>query len=289
MLTTSRLQRTIARATAVRGIGFILGSDVTLRFLPSGADSGIVFSRIDLPGRPTVRASIGNVVPRKRRTALERGSAVVEMVEHVMAALAGLQIDNCLIEIDAPDTPGLDGSSLAYVQALTAAGTTLLNRPRVVLEIDRPVAVREGATTLVAQPVAGPVLELVYHLEYPPEHPIGSQKFELAVSPEAFRDELAGSRTFLLEAEARELRRAGIGKRATEADLLVFGPAGPLGNSLRHPDECARHKVLDLVGDLALLEMDVHGRLIAHRSGHQQNASLVRLLAEMAGADRSAA
>jgi UDP-3-O-acyl-N-acetylglucosamine deacetylase len=194
-----------------------------------------------------------------------------------------------LIEVDAPETPGLDGSSLAYVEALTAAGTTLLDHPRPALMIEQHTAVRDGATLLLAQPAAGSVLELEYHLEYPAGHPIGSQSFELAVSPETFRNELAASRTFLLEAEAQELRRTGIGKRATESDLLVFGPEGVLGNSLRQPNECARHKMLDLVGDLALLEMDVHGRLIAHRSGHQHNASLVRLLAGMARSDRSAA
>ncbi len=115
MLTAKRSTRTIARETEVRGVGFIHGRDVALRFRPAEADTGVVFVRTDLPGRPAVRAHIRYVVPRQRRTTIQHGEATVEMVEHVLAALAGLQIDNCLIEIDAPETPGCDGSSQAFV------------------------------------------------------------------------------------------------------------------------------------------------------------------------------
>ncbi len=130
MLTARRLQRTIAQDAEVRGIGFLQGLDVTLRFRPAPADAGIAFVRTDLPGNPHVPAHIDYVVPSQRRTTLRAGEAVVEMVEHVMAALAGLQIDNCRIEIDAPETPGCDGSSLAFTEALRAAGTRALDRPR---------------------------------------------------------------------------------------------------------------------------------------------------------------
>ena len=130
MHTARRLQRTIARETEVRGVGFIQGSDVALRFRPAAADTGVVFVRTDLPGRPAVRARIANVIPRQRRTTIQQGEAVVEMVEHVMAALAGLRVDNCRIEIDAPETPGCDGSSRAFCEAIAAAGTVELDRDR---------------------------------------------------------------------------------------------------------------------------------------------------------------
>jgi UDP-3-O-[3-hydroxymyristoyl] N-acetylglucosamine deacetylase/3-hydroxyacyl-[acyl-carrier-protein] dehydratase len=288
MLTARRLQRTIARETEIQGVGFIFGTDVSMRFRPAGADSGVVFVRIDLPERPAVRAHITNVIPRQRRTTLQQGAASVEMVEHVMAALAGLRIDNCTIEIDAPETPGCDGSSRAFVEALSQAGTVELDRPRETLVIDRPVAVHEGGAVLAAHPGPGEGLVLSYNLDYGPSSPIGSQSFFVDVSPETFRGELATSRTFLLEAEAQALRAAGIGARTRPSDLLIFGPEGVIDNTLRYPDECARHKILDMVGDLALLDKDLSGHVVAHRSGHQLNAVLVRKLIESAGSEHSA-
>jgi UDP-3-O-[3-hydroxymyristoyl] N-acetylglucosamine deacetylase/3-hydroxyacyl-[acyl-carrier-protein] dehydratase len=123
-------------------------------------------------------------------------------------------------------------------------------------------------------------LELAYDLDYGTGNPIGRQSLTVALSPESFTAGLAPSRTFLLESEARALRQAGVGTRASEADLLIFGPEGPIGNSLRFPDECVRHKILDMVGDLALLGRDLVGRVVAHRSGHSLNAALVRALLE---------
>jgi UDP-3-O-[3-hydroxymyristoyl] N-acetylglucosamine deacetylase/3-hydroxyacyl-[acyl-carrier-protein] dehydratase len=280
MLTAKRLQRTIARETEVRGVGFIHGSDVAMRFRPAGADHGVVFVRTDLPERPAVRAHIRNVVSRQRRTTIEQGAASVEMIEHVMAALAGLRVDNCTIEINAPETPGCDGSSRAFVDVLNDAGMVELDRERETLVIDRPLAVREGKAVLAAHPGGGDGLVLGYHLDYGRTSPIGTQSFFLDVSPESFREELAASRTFLLEAEADALRAAGIGARTKASDLLIFGREGVIDNVLRYPDECVRHKILDMVGDLALLERDITGHVVAHRSGHQLNAALVRKLIE---------
>jgi UDP-3-O-[3-hydroxymyristoyl] N-acetylglucosamine deacetylase/3-hydroxyacyl-[acyl-carrier-protein] dehydratase len=286
MLTAKRLQRTIARETELRGVGFIYGSDVAMRFRPAGPDHGVVFLRTDLPERPAVRAHIRNVVPRQRRTTIEQGPASVEMIEHVMAALAGLRIDNCTIEINAPETPGCDGSSRAFVAALNDAGTVELDRERETLVIDQPLSVREGKAVLAAHPGASEGLVLGYHLDYGRASPIGTQSLFLDLSPETFRDELAPSRTFLLEAEADALRAAGIGGRTTAADLLIFGREGVIDNVLRYPDECVRHKILDMVGDLALLEKDISGHVVAHRSGHQLNAALVRKLIEAVEQER---
>lgn len=280
MVTTRRLQRTIAREAMVQGVGFLQGADVSLRFRPAEAGTGVLFLRSDLPGRPVVPAHIDNVIPRQRRTTIQRGEATVEMVEHVMAALAGLRVDNCLVEIDAPETPGCDGSSQAFVEALNEAGIVELNKEREMLVIDRPITVREGQAVLTAHPGDGTSLVLSYQLDYGRQTPIGAQSLFVDVSPETFREELAPSRTFLLETEARALREAGIGARTTETDLLIFGPDGPIGNQLRFPDECVRHKILDMVGDLALLARDLCGHVVAHRSGHQLNAALVRKLVE---------
>lgn len=278
MLVSKRAQRTLAREAEVGGVGFFLGADVRMRFLPAEPDAGVRFVRTDLPGRPSVAARIDNVVPAQRRTAVQDGPARVEMIEHVMAALSGMQVDNCTIEIDAAECPGLDGSSRAYVEMIDSVGVVDQGRPRRALALERSFVVREGDAVLAAHPGGADGLTLSYHLDYGPSSPIGSQGFLLAMTPETFRDQVSACRTFLLEQEAKALRALGIGLRTTEADVLLFGPDGVVGNRLRFADECARHKVLDMVGDLALLGMDLHGFVVAHRSGHHTNASLVRKL-----------
>jgi UDP-3-O-[3-hydroxymyristoyl] N-acetylglucosamine deacetylase/3-hydroxyacyl-[acyl-carrier-protein] dehydratase len=278
MLTAKRPQRTLARATEVRGVGFFHGAEVTLRFHPAGPDSGVVFQRVDLPDCPSISAQIGNVTPSQRRTAIRHGSAQVEMIEHVMAALAGMEIDNCRIEIDAAECPGCDGSSRVFVEVFDDAGTVEQDRPRQALVIERSLTVRDGDAILAAHPGPADKLTLSYHLDYGRDSVIGSQSLLVSVAPDSFRTELAASRTFLLESEARALQAAGIGSRATAADVLIFGPDGVIGNTLRYRDECVRHKILDMVGDLALLGMDLQGFVVAHRSGHHTNAALVRKL-----------
>jgi UDP-3-O-[3-hydroxymyristoyl] N-acetylglucosamine deacetylase/3-hydroxyacyl-[acyl-carrier-protein] dehydratase len=287
MSIVSRSQRTIAHEALVRGISFLSGLDVVLRFRPAEAGSGIVFLRADLPDRPTVPALVKQVVPRQRRTTIQRGPAIVEMVEHVMAALAGLQVDNCAIEIDGPETPGCDGSSRAFAEALVGAGFVEQDAIREVLVIDRALTVREGDSILTAFPGETGRMVLAYQLDYGPKTSIGRQSFFVDVHPESFRNELAASRTFLLESEVEGLRKAGIGSRSTERDLLIFGPDGVIGNELRFLDECARHKTLDLLGDLALIGKDLSGHVVAHRSGHSLNAELARKLIRAAERDHS--
>lgn len=281
MLKATRRQRTIARPAEVRGIGFFHGADVTVRFHPAEPDAGIVFRRVDLPDAPAIPARLDAVVPSQRRTTIRRGEASVEMIEHVMAALAGLQVDNAVVEIDAGECPGCDGSSHRFVEAIDEAGVVEQDRIRPSLVVEESMSIREGDAVLAVHP-PGPAggLTLSYHLDYGRGAPIPAQSYCVGLSAESFRTELAASRTFLLEAEAAALRAAGIGVRATEADLLLFGRDGVIGNSLRFPDECARHKVLDMVGDLALLGVDLHGFVVAYRSGHQTNAALARRLLE---------
>ncbi len=281
--TRTRRQRTLARPAVVRGVGFFHGADVTIRFHPAGTDEGIVFERSDLPGRPRIPARLEAVVPSPRRTTIRRGQASVEMIEHVMAALAGLQVDNVVVEIDSAECPGCDGSSRAFVEAIDAAGLVEQDADRAILSVDEPICVREGDAVLAFHP-PGPSggLTLSYHLDYGRGAPIPAQSYCAAITPESFRDEIASCRTFLLETEAQALRAAGIGTRTTEADVLLFGGSGVVGNTLRFADECARHKVLDMVGDLALVGADLQGFIVAHRSGHQTNAALGRKLIEAA-------
>jgi UDP-3-O-[3-hydroxymyristoyl] N-acetylglucosamine deacetylase/3-hydroxyacyl-[acyl-carrier-protein] dehydratase len=281
MLQAMRHERTLARTSAVRGVGFFHGADVAMRFHPAEAGAGITFSRIDLPGAPVLRAHIDNVIPSQRRTTIREGQASVEMIEHVMAAFAGLRIDNCFVEIDAGECPGCDGSSRAYVEAFEKAGIVEQHRKRPVIVLEEPIGIREGDATLAAHPGGNGRLTLSYHLDYGRDTPIRPQSVCLEINPESFRVELADSRTFVLETEANALRAHGIGLRTTPADLLIFGQHGIIDNALRYPDECARHKTLDLLGDLALIGCDLDAFVVAHRSGHHTNATLARKLLEV--------
>ncbi len=278
MLTTKRSQRTLASSHGSPRGRVLSGLGRHSAIQPCRARHGRGFPSRRLAGSAIVPARIGHVVPSSRRTTIQRGSAQVEMIEHVMAALAGSRIDNCLVEIDAPECPGCDGSSRVFVEVLEQAGAVEQDQPRKALAIERSFTVREGNATLAALPGSGDGLTLSYHLDYGPDSAIGSQSYLIDLTPPTFRKELAASRTFLLESEVQALRAAGIGTRATPADVLIFGQRGVVGNTLRFADECVRHKLLDMVGDLSLLGMDLHGFVVAHRSGHHTNASLVRRL-----------
>lgn len=280
-------QRTIAREAVVQGIGFFTGADVSLRFLPAEPDTGLVFFRSDLISAPPIPATIEHLLPQPRRTTLGNGGATVEMVEHVLAALTGLGIDQCRIEAHGPETPGCDGSSLAFVEALLDAGLVELDAPRITRRIEETLIIEDGPSRIVASPHPGDQLILSYELDYGENNPIGRQSFELTITPQSFHSELAPSRTFLLEAEAQALRALGMGARLSERDLLIIGDIGPIGNAYRFPDECVRHKMLDVLGDFTLLGCGLSGKIKAKRSGHHQNALMVRELLRGAPARHS--
>jgi UDP-3-O-[3-hydroxymyristoyl] N-acetylglucosamine deacetylase len=275
-----RYQRTIAEAAEVQGTGFLTGAHVRLRFLPAPAGTGVVFLRADLRARPVIPAQVAQVTGTARRTTIGRGQAQVGLVEHVLAALAGLRIDNCCVELNAPEPPGLDGSALGFVTALRNAGVTLQAARRPVWCVDHPVVVRRDGATLAIHPLPGDELRISYLLDYGPHSPIDWQMHSQVITAETFCNELAACRTFLLEDEAAELRRQGLGSRTTTSDLLVFGPRGVIDNQLRFANEPARHKCLDIVGDLALLGQDLRGHVVAYRSGHPLNVGLVQDLYE---------
>jgi UDP-3-O-acyl N-acetylglucosamine deacetylase len=240
----------------------------------------LVFVRTDVPGAPAIPAQVAQVSSVTRRTTLGQPPCQVELVEHVLAALAGLRIDNCVIEVDAPEPPGLDGSARAFVQALLAAGITPQDAAREIWRTARPITVAEGRATLTLHPMPLDRLRVSYLLNYGTGSPIPTQCHTHDVTPEHFHHGLDDCRTFLLLEEAEAFQRQGVGVQATPADLLVFGPQGLIGNRLRYADEPARHKILDLIGDLALLGRDLRGHVVAYRSGHALNIALVRRLHE---------
>jgi UDP-3-O-acyl N-acetylglucosamine deacetylase len=280
-----RRERTIRNSVEVRGVGFLTGRDVTLRFLPAATGTGIQFQRTDCPGTAPIPGRIEYAVPRERRTAIARNGTSIEMIEHVMACLAGLQIHNCLVELDAPEPPGMDGSSLAFAEAILSVGAVEQSSPRR-LFVSGPTSITgehgRDRSEITYRPVARPTLAISYHLDYGPRSPIRVQELTVEITPESFLSELAFCRTFVLEQEAIELRTAGYGARTSAKDLLVIGPNGPIDNALRAADEFARHKILDCLGDFALLGCEIHGHFCAYRSGHHLNRELVRRLLSVA-------
>jgi UDP-3-O-acyl-N-acetylglucosamine deacetylase len=234
--------------------------------------------RTDLRQRPVLSAQVEQVSGTQRRTILGRPPCEVGLVEHVLAALSGLRIDNCVVELDAPEPPGLDGSAQAFVEALLRAGLVLQSAHKAIWRVDHSVVLRTGRGSLALHPSDDDRLTLSYFLDYGIHSPIARQVYTGGLTPTEFAEEVACCRTFLLEEEAHELRRQGLGSQTTPADLLIFGPRGPIENTLRFGNEPARHKVLDLIGDLSLLGVDLVGHLVACRTGHPHNIELVRLL-----------
>ena len=270
-----RQQNTIAEPVRVSGFGYWSGRDVRVEFRPAPVNTGVVFVRPD-GGRPQrIQAVVANRVEIPRRTTLQVGGTSVEMVEHIMASLAGLQIDNCEVWVNGAEMPGCDGSSRPFVEALCSVRRVTQEALRKAVVVTRTIRVGDAECWVEVRPSAGG-LSIGYRLDYGSEGPIGQQTIQLALSPRTFCDELAAARTFILKHEAEWLRQQGLGERVTCSDLLVFNDTGPVDNVLRYEDECVRHKALDLVGDLALAGCDIIGHVEAYRSGHRLNAELVR-------------
>ncbi len=274
-------QKTIAEPVTVKGRGLFSGKEVTLTLKPAEVDTGVVFVRTDLPNRVTIPACITELSPQPRRTVLRNGTATIETIEHCLAAVNGLEIDNLEIEIDGPELPSIDGSCDSYTQAIVKVGTVTQNKTRNVFVITEPIVVREGDSVLYALPDRDDQLNIMYDLDYS-EPGIGRQLYRVQVTPETFMRDISPARTFIPEDEAREFRARGIGTHLSAKDLLVLSQDGPVDNELRFEDECARHKVADLLGDMMLLGRPLRGRLVAYRSGHSCNHLMVKKLLRLA-------
>ena len=274
----SRHQRTISRPAIVAGYGYWSGKDVRVEFRPAEVDNGITFVRDDLGPNARVAARPEYRVDVPRRTNLSHEGVQVEMVEHILAALAGLQIDNCEVGVDQSEMPGCDGSSLAFVQALDAVG--IVTQPAFAdrLVVTESIILRSRESWIEAHPGETDGLSIDFELDYPHDDVIGKQSISMEITPESFRKEIAPCRTFVLQREATAMIRQGLGKRVTHRDLLVFDDDGPVENVLRFANECARHKTLDVIGDLALTGCEIVGHIVAHRSSHQLNAKLAEVL-----------
>lgn len=276
------MQKTIAEPVTVEGKGLFSGKEVTMILKPAEVDAGVVFVRTDLPDRITIPARIAGLSSQPRRTVLRNGTATVETVEHCLAAVNGLEVDNLEIELDGPELPNIDGSCDPYTQAIVKAGTVTQDKVRDVFVITEPIVVREGDSVLYALPDRDDQFNIIYDLDYN-EPSIGHQLYRVQITPETFISDISPARTFITEDEAHEFRARGMGTHLSAEDILVLSPDGPVDNKLRFEDECARHKVADLLGDLMLFGRPLRGRLVAYRSGHSCNHLLVKELLRLAG------
>jgi UDP-3-O-[3-hydroxymyristoyl] N-acetylglucosamine deacetylase/3-hydroxyacyl-[acyl-carrier-protein] dehydratase len=280
----SESQTTIGAEVSVSGTGLHGGLDSNLIFKPAQPDTGIRFARVDLDGSPEIVVEASNAVEaddNSRRTVLKRGDVEIGTVEHVLAAVRGLGLDNVRIEIDAPEPPEPDGSSAPFVEALRRAGRVEQDAQRRYIEIKRPLTVSEGGVELVALPHEG--LRITYTLDY--DHPmIGSQYASFEVTGEVFENEIGPARTFSLLKEVEILKERGLIKGGSLENSLVIGDDRLMNEGpLRFPDEFVRHKILDLMGDLSLLARPVKGHIISVKSGHATNIRMVKMIDEKFG------
>jgi len=269
-------QLTIKNAVEIEGVGLHTGARTRMRLLPAEQNAGISFIRVDLPGKPVIRANISNVMEssrKLRRTSLAFEGAEIHTIEHLMSALNGMAIDNITIEINGPEIPGIDGSAASFVELVKKAGIERQAEQRKSFTVKEPIWLEEDDTVLAILPDSE--FKISYMLSY--DHPmLKSQYVSIVINPETYEKEIAPTRTFCLEAEAEALRTQGLGKGANFDNTLVVGKDGVIKNKLKFDDEFARHKISDLIGDLYLLGMALKGHVIAVKSGHPLNIRLLQ-------------
>ena len=275
-------QGTLAQPVEFAGVGLFLGKSVKVRCLPADPDAGVRFIRTDIAGHPSIPAS-AQAAPRPQRwTSVRSGEAEVRMVEHFLSALNALAIDNMVVEINAEEMPVGDGSSLFLAEAFQRAGIRRQNAVRACRALPHAVGAMEGEAVVMALPPAQPGLTVTYILDYG-RHYIKSQTHTAVVAQETYARDLAPARTYVLRPEVDAFIKMGLGRGATPQNTIVLEEDGAPSTPLRFDDECARHKVVDLVGDLFLVGFPISARVIGFKSGHATNLQLVRAIRKAFG------
>ncbi|MGA2046689.1 MAG: UDP-3-O-acyl-N-acetylglucosamine deacetylase [Terracidiphilus sp.] len=278
MANLAHLEQTIAGPISFEGVGLHSGAPVTMRLLPAPAGSGIVFRRTDLDDFE-IPANGRNVAKVSYATSLMRQGVLISTTEHLLSALIGMGVDNVIIELDNLELPILDGSALPYVQAFLKSGIRTQRRRRETIRVLRPVEVREGNKFIGVYPGSG--YSIQYTIDFPA--PIGRQQASVDLAAETYGDLIAAARTFGYKADEQRLRNMGLIRGANADNAIILGAKGPENGPLRFADEYVRHKVLDLIGDLALAGRRIEGHVVAVRAGHAMHTALVsRLLKDRA-------
>lgn len=279
MAFTAHLEQTIEAPLEFAGVGLHSGAPVTMRLLPAPGGSGIVFRRTDLDNFE-IPANGRNVAKVSYATSLMRQGVLISTTEHLLSALVGMGVDNVIVELDNLELPILDGSAQPYVEAIERVGIKAQRRQREYIRVLRPVEVREGDKFLGLYPGSGYRIE--YTIDFPA--PIGQQSTSVDLATSNYRASIAPARTFGYKADEKRLRDMGLIRGAGPENAIILGSNGPENGPLRFPDEYVRHKVLDLIGDLALAGRRIEGHVVAERAGHAMHTALVSRLMK----DRSA-
>lgn len=260
-------QTTLADSVSYSGIGLHAAQEVHMVMRPAPANTGIVFIRTDLPGQPSVRAHLSNVTNTVRATTLEDGEAKVFTVEHVLSALNGLQVDNCIVEMDSAEPPVADGSSLTFVKLIQKAGIQTLHEQRQEIVIQKQHLIQEEDKFIAVIPYDG--FRITFTSINP--HPLlGVQFFDAEITPDTYVKDVAFARTIAFTEELEMIRKLGLGKGGNLENTIVYDKTTCL-SKLRSADELVRHKVLDVIGDISLLGKPLKGHIIAVKSSHKLN------------------
>jgi UDP-3-O-[3-hydroxymyristoyl] N-acetylglucosamine deacetylase len=278
-LSPAHLEQTVAAPIEFTGVGLHSGAPVTLRLLPAPAGSGIVFRRSDLDNFEI--PAIGRYVAKvSYATSLMRQGVLIQTTEHLLSALIGMGVDNVIAELDNLELPILDGSALPYVEAFLSVGIRTQRRRRETVRVLRPVEVREGDKFIGVYPGSG--YRILYTIDFPA--PVGQQCACIDLAAETYGTYIGAARTFGYKDQEQKMRDMGLIRGASPENIIILGSHGPVNGPLRFEDEYVRHKVLDLIGDLALAGRRIEGHVVAERAGHAMHTALVSRLLK----DRSA-
>lgn len=268
-----RFQQTIGSPVSCSGVGLHSGQPVTLTLRPAPPNTGIVFIYRHGSEETIIPASISHKVPTELCTAISINGHQVKTIEHLLAALVGMEVDNVYAEVDAGEVPVLDGSSSPFVRLIRAAGVIPQTRRQSYVKIMQPIEVVDGSKRVRIEPSSTP--KITYSIHY--DHPlIQTQSYIYTCSAQAFEQDIALARTFGFLHEVEALWSRGLGKGGTLDNTIVLSKEGVVNQSgLRFSNEFVRHKVLDLIGDIALLGFPFIGHIVAERSGHAMHTKLV--------------
>jgi UDP-3-O-[3-hydroxymyristoyl] N-acetylglucosamine deacetylase len=269
-------QRTLRREVSCVGIGLHSGNKVKLSLKPAPADFGIRFRRTDL-GEHDVPATVHHLAGIQLATGLARNDVAVETVEHLLAALVSVNVDNVLVELNSPEVPIMDGSAAPFVYLIHEGGVKRLSVGRKYLKVIRPISISRGDKRVALYP--SDHFKVTYSVSY--DHPLlRHQSRTCRVTEESFAEEIAPARTFTFLKDVEMLRQNGLALGGSLENAIVLGETGVLNNTLRFEDEFVRHKMLDVIGDLALVGHPVVGHLVAHRAGHALHTEFVAKILE---------
>jgi UDP-3-O-[3-hydroxymyristoyl] N-acetylglucosamine deacetylase len=269
-----RLQRTLKQEVIFEGIGLHTGRHSRVCLKPAPRDTGILFVRADK--NLAIKASVGSVTDTAFATTIGFNGSKVRTVEHILAALAGLGIDNVFIEVNGSEIPILDGSSIELTSLILKGGIAKQSKKRPYIRITRPIVLSDGHADIAAFPYNGRRITYRIHFNH---HLLGEQKLSLELNEESFAIEIAPARTFGFLKDVEYLKANGFARGGSFDNAIILGENGILNSSgLRFKDEFVRHKILDLIGDLSLLGYPIYGHIIANKSGHTTNLKFLKKL-----------